>query len=104
MTSASPASTSSGRYGRVGTGSLLVVEVPHGFGQRGDHLESVAHDAVVGDLEDGSVGVLVDRHDAARGGHAGQVLDGPRDADRHVEFGRNRLAGLADLVVVGTPP
>ena len=37
----------------------------HFFDQRRDHLEQVRHHAVVGDLEDRRVGVLVDGHDAA---------------------------------------
>src|SRR5438876_9750396 len=41
-----------------------------------DHLEEVADDAVAGDLEDRGFGVLVDRHDDPRRGHAGEVLDG----------------------------
>ena len=36
-----------------------------GLGQPGQDLEHVADDAVVGDLEDRRLGVLVDRHDAA---------------------------------------
>ena len=40
--------------------SLFLFE---GFGKGGDHLEEVADDAVVGDLEDGGVGVLVDGDD-----------------------------------------
>jgi hypothetical protein len=46
------------------------------FHQRGDYFEQVAHDAVVGDLEDGSVGILVDGDDGFCAFDANQVLDG----------------------------
>ena len=38
--------------------------------------EQIGDEAVVGDLEDGSVGVLVDGDDDLAILHAGQVLDG----------------------------
>ncbi len=69
-----------------------------------DYLEKVPDDAVVGHLEDGGVRVIVDGDDAVRGLHAGQVLDGPRDAAGDVEPRANGLAGLAHLVAVGHPP
>ena len=59
--------------------------------------EEVLHEAVVGDLEDRRVGVLVDRDDDLRALHAGDVLDGARDADRDVELRRDRAARLPDL-------
>src|SRR5690606_31071588 len=65
------------------------------------HLEQIAHQADVGDLEDRRVGVLVDRHDGARVLDAGQVLDRTADADRHVQLRGDDLAGLADLHLVG---
>src|SRR5690349_11847171 len=64
------------------------------------HLEEVADDAEVGQLEDRGLGVLVDRDDRLRGLHAGPVLDRPGDAERHVELRRHRLAGLPDLELV----
>ena len=33
--------------------------------------------------------------------HASKMLDRTRNADRDIDFGRNDLAGLADLIVVG---
>src|SRR5262244_2625746 len=45
--------------------------------QEGRHLEQIAHDAVVGDLEDGRLGILVDGADHLRRPHPRQVLDGP---------------------------
>src|SRR6185503_14643577 len=41
-----------------------LVELLDRLGQRRHDLEQVAHDAVVGNLEDGRIGVLVDGHDA----------------------------------------
>src|SRR5438105_8965510 len=62
--------------------------------------EQIAHDAVVGHLEDRRLFVLVDRHDGFAVLHAGEMLDRARDADGNVEIGGHHLAGLADLVVV----
>src|SRR3954462_1838773 len=64
------------------------------------HLEQVADQAVIGHLEDRRLLVLVDGDDDLAVLHAGQVLDGARDADGDVEVGCDDLAGLADLVVV----
>src|SRR2546427_1765476 len=44
---------------------------------------------------------LVDRHDHLGVLHAGQVLDGARDAQGDVQLRRHDLAGLANLQVVG---
>ena len=65
--------------------------------QLGHRLEEVGDEAVVGDLEDRGVGILVDRDDDLRALHPGEVLDGARDADREVELGRDDVAGLTDL-------
>src|SRR5690606_39729874 len=62
--------------------------------ERGPDALDVADDAVVGDLEDGRVGVLVHGHDHLRAVHAREVLHRARDAERHVELGRDGLAGL----------
>ena len=63
-------------------------------------LVEIGDEAVVGDLEDRRLLVLVDRDDDLRVLHAGQVLDRARDADRDVELRGDHLAGLADLPVV----
>src|ERR1700690_3852911 len=57
--------------------------------------------AVIGDLEDWRLLVLVDGDDDLRILHAGEMLDRAGDADRDVKLRCNNLAGLADLVVVG---
>src|ERR687893_576856 len=62
--------------------------------------EQVADEAVIRDLEDRGLLVLVDRHDDLGILHPRQVLDRPRDAHRDVEVRRHHLAGLADLPVV----
>src|SRR5262245_62787372 len=64
------------------------------------HLEEVADDSVVGDLEDRSLGVLVDRADHLGRPHARQVLDGPGDAEAQVELRRDGPPRLADLEAV----
>src|SRR5258706_16477666 len=80
----------------------------HAFGaadlgnQLGYGLEKVGDETVVGDLEDGGFGVLVDGDDDLGAFHAGQVLDGSRDADRKIELGRDDLARLADLEIAGS--
>src|SRR5262249_18778928 len=58
---------------------------PGGLRESRQDLEHVAHQAVVGDLEDRGVLVLVDRDDVPGGRHAGQVLDRAADAARDVE-------------------
>src|SRR5690242_11990004 len=81
----------------------LVQEVLELLGQEGGDLEEVADDAVVGDLEDRGLRVLVDGADHLRGAHAGQVLDRARDAEAEVELRRDGAAGLADLEAVRAP-
>src|SRR5690625_3309054 len=63
---------------------------------RGD-VEQVPDDAVVGDLEDRRLLVLVDHHDGLGGLHPGAVLNRPGDPQRDVELRRDGLAGLTDL-------
>src|SRR6185295_16157454 len=63
-------------------------------------LIEVGNQAVVGDLEDRRLLVLVDRHDHLGVLHAGEMLDRTRNADRDVEVRRHDLAGLPDLPVV----
>jgi len=71
-----------------------------GSGQLRHHLEQIADEAVIGHLEDRRIRVFVDGDDDLRVLHAGQVLNGPGDADGDVKLRRDDLAGLADLVVV----
>src|SRR5437763_1726052 len=70
-------------------------------GKLGQRLIEIGDKAIVGDLEDRRLLVLVDRDDHLGILHAGEMLDGARDADRDIEFRRHHLAGLADLPVVG---
>ena len=62
----------------------LGLELSHFLDQCGHDLEEIAHDPVVGHLEDRRLGVLVDRDDDFRGGHPGQVLDRAGDSARDV--------------------
>src|SRR5687768_16737985 len=71
----------SARWPSVGLASAeLLLEFRH-------DLEEVADEAVVGDLEDRRLLVLVDGDVDLRVLHAGEVLDRPRDADGDVELG-----------------
>jgi L-aminopeptidase/D-esterase-like protein len=63
----------------------------------GTRVLPLGHQAVVGDLEDRGLAVLVDRDDGLAALHAGEVLDRARDRDGDVEVGRDDLAGLSDL-------
>ena len=62
----------------------------------------IANQSVVGDLEDRRLCVLVDRNDDLRVLHPREVLDRARDADCEIHLRRDDLAGLANLVIVGT--
>src|SRR4051812_49783948 len=84
-------------------GSVSLLRLAHRARERGNDLEHVPHDAVVGDLEDRRLLVLVDGDDRLRGAHPGEVLDGARDADGDVQVGAHDAARLADLVAVRPP-
>src|SRR3954447_6324112 len=75
----------------------------HGLGQLGQDLVEVADDPEVGELEDRSVRVLVDRDDVLRVLHADLVLDRAGDPRGQVQLRRDGLARLADLRRVGVP-
>src|SRR3954454_10876069 len=65
-----------------------------------NRLVEVGDQAVIGNLEDRRVLVLVDRDDHLGVLHAGQMLDRAGNADRNIELGGYDLAGLADLPIV----
>src|SRR5690625_1454122 len=67
-------------------------------------LTQVVHDPVVGRFENGRVSVLVDGHYDPGTVHAGEVLHGTGDPQRKVEIGRDRFAGLPDLLLMLPPP
>src|SRR5207253_11451207 len=69
------------------------------FGQLRHDLEQIADQADVRDLEDRRLLVLVDGDDRLGILHPGKMLDRARNADRDIDFGRDNLAGLPDLVV-----
>src|SRR5699024_7554279 len=83
-----------GPAGDAATTTLTGVDGPGEL--RGD-VEQVADDAVVRDLEDRGLLVLVHRDDRLGRLHSGSVLDRAGDPERDVQLGRDRLAGLADL-------
>src|SRR6476620_11580838 len=80
------------------TSALNLSELVRKLRQRGIE---VRHQAVIGDLEDRRLLVLVDSNNHLGIFHPGEMLDGARYADRDVEFRRHDLAGLPDLPVVG---
>src|SRR5215813_6826892 len=73
-------------------GSTRCLELLDLCDQLGNRLLPFRDDAVIGDLEDRLVLVLVDRDDRLRALHAGQVLDRTRDGDREVQVGGDDLA------------
>src|SRR5664279_1755191 len=87
-----PVRTASSRCHR---GSLR--ELAERLGQFGNRLIEVGNQAIIGDLEDRGVLILVDRHDHLGILHAGEMLDRPGNTDRNIELGCDHLAGLADL-------
>src|SRR5438034_176572 len=66
-----------------------------------DDLMQIAHQAISRNLEDRRVGVFVDRDDNPGILYARQMLDRAGDAKRDVQLGRDDLAGLSDLIIVG---
>ena len=62
------------------------------FRHRRNHVEEVPNHAHIGNLEDGSLRVFVDRNNRPRALHADDVLDRPADPQRKVELRRDRLA------------
>ena len=71
------------------------------LGQRRNGLKEVRDEAVIRDLEDRCLGVLVDRDDDLRVLHPREMLDRAGDADGDIDFGGDDLAGLADLIIIG---
>src|SRR4051794_22017523 len=70
-----------------------------GPGQLRQQREQVADEAVVGDTEDRRRRIGVDGDDDFAFLHAGEMLDGARDAAGDVEIGGDDLASLADLQI-----
>lgn len=66
-------------------------------------LEEVADDAVVCIVEDQGVWIGVHRHHRFAGTDAEHVMDGARDAEGHIEFCRDVLSALSDLVFEVSP-
>src|SRR5439155_15523813 len=65
--------------------------------ERRHDLEQIADDAVVRNLEDRRVGILVDGNDRVGAFHTDQMLNGAGDSEREVELWRNRLTRASDL-------
>src|SRR5262249_17510730 len=66
-------------------------------------IKKIAHDSVIRDFEDGSLGVLIHCHDCARAFHAHDMLNGAADTQRKIKFGSNSLSGRTDLAIHRKP-
>ena len=71
------------------------------FDKLRDDVMQVTHQAVSRHLKNRGVGIFVDRDDDPRILDARQMLDRAGDAKRDVQLGRDDLAGLSDLIIVG---
>src|ERR1700727_1739923 len=78
----------------------LFSELAERVGHLRNRLIQIRAQAVIGNLEDRRILVLVDRHDDLGILHAGEMLDRAGNADGDIKLGRYHLAGLADLPVV----
>src|SRR6202045_2827551 len=78
----------------------LLSKLAERVGQFGNRLIQIRDQAVIGDLENRRVLILVDRDDHLGILHACEMLDRAGNADRDIELRRHHLAGLADLPVV----
>src|SRR5262252_8095646 len=88
-------SINSGRSLRIRPVELsLLSELTECLGQFGDHLVEIRDQAIIGDLENRRVLILVDRDDHLGVLHAGEMLNCAGDADRDIKFRRHHLAGL----------
>src|SRR3954469_10397764 len=65
------------------------------------YLEEIADETVVGNLEDMRFGILVDGDDDLAVLHPGEMLDRARNTDRDIQIGRDDLARLPDLIIIG---
>src|SRR2546423_15348801 len=73
----------------------------HFLDERGNDVEEVADDGVVGDFEDRRLRIFIDGENGARPFHADNVLDGAADAQREIELGSDGLSGRTDLAIHG---
>src|SRR6266576_3714891 len=72
------------------------------LGEFRQRLEQIGDQAVIRDLKDRSLFILVDGDDHLGILHAGKMLDRAGDADRDIELRRHHFAGLAYLPIVGS--
>src|SRR5436190_9810398 len=81
--------------------SSLLSELGQCFREFRNRLVEIGNQAVIGDLEDRRVFILVDGDDHLGVLHAGEMLDRAGNADGDIKLRGHHLAGLADLPVVG---
>src|SRR3954447_1049187 len=94
-----------GSYDREGDPQplLLTSSLLDLCGESRQDLEQVADNAVVGNLEDRSVLVLVDGDNGLGGSHSGKVLDRSRNSNGDIQIRADQPPGLADLIGWRTP-
>src|SRR5271170_451975 len=73
------------------------------FNKCWNYFEQVTYDSVIGYLEDGRVGILVDGDDGFGAFHAHQMLDGAGNSHGQINFGRYGLPGAAHLALHRQP-
>ena len=82
---------------QISISEMLFLHALQTFGEHGDNLVEVTHDAEVGNLEDRSKFVLVDSDDKVTFFHTGEVLDGAADAASHIESRADCFTSLTNL-------
>src|SRR3954447_17007340 len=82
----------------------LLPELAKFLGQFRNRLVQVRDQAVIGDLKNRRVLILVDSDDHLGILHAGEMLNRPGNTDRNIELRRHHLAGLSDLPIIGRIP
>src|SRR5215471_10483523 len=103
LSPAGPAPTMSTSASSCSRGTATLLGLLQLFGQSGHDFEDVSDNAIVGNLEDGGVLVLVDRNNGARALHADDVLNGAADAQRKIKLRCHGLAGAPDLALHRKP-
>merc|ERR1712071_30312 len=74
------------------------------LGQLGNGSEQISDKSVIRDLEDRSVGILIDGNDHLGLLHSCQMLNSTGNTYRHVQFWGDNLSSLTDLKRVVSVP
>jgi len=71
------------------------------LGQFGDGGEEISDESVVSNLEDGSLGILVDGNNGLGVLHTSQMLDGSRNTDCNVAVNTRQKKIMLSVLIVG---